>query len=125
MANLTPHFTVAEFGNPPAEFLPRAEALAAVLELVRAAVNEPVIVTSGYRSPEHNARVGGSKTSDHMTMEAVDIRVGRMPSHLLRTFVEEAFRRSGFVWDQIIWYKKSRHVHIGTGGSRRQIFCGD
>ena len=36
--------------------------------------DEPIIITSGYRSPEVNKRVGGSPTSNHLTGSAVDIR---------------------------------------------------
>ena len=35
----------------------------------------PIIITSGYRSPELNRKVGGSPTSNHLTGCAVDIRV--------------------------------------------------
>ena len=36
---------------------------------------EPIIISSGYRSPELNRKVGGSPTSNHLTGCAVDIRV--------------------------------------------------
>jgi hypothetical protein len=35
----------------------------------------PIIINSGYRSPELNRKVGGSATSNHLTGCAVDIRV--------------------------------------------------
>ena len=35
----------------------------------------PLIINSGYRSPEVNKRAGGSATSNHLTGCAVDIRV--------------------------------------------------
>ena len=35
---------------------------------------EPIIINSGYRSPEVNRLAGGSKTSNHLTGCAVDIR---------------------------------------------------
>ncbi len=36
---------------------------------------EPIVITSGYRSPEVNRKVGGAPTSNHLTGCAVDIRV--------------------------------------------------
>ena len=36
---------------------------------------EPIVINSGYRSPELNKKVGGSATSNHLTGCAVDIRV--------------------------------------------------
>ena len=36
---------------------------------------EPIVICSGYRSPDVNRRVGGSATSNHLTGCAVDIRV--------------------------------------------------
>jgi len=36
--------------------------------------DEPLIISSGYRSPEVNRKVGGSPTSNHTTGCAVDIR---------------------------------------------------
>ena len=35
----------------------------------------PIIISSGYRSPQLNKKVGGSPTSNHLTGCAVDIRV--------------------------------------------------
>ena len=35
--------------------------------------DEPIIINSGYRSPEVNKSVGGSPTSNHLTGCAVDI----------------------------------------------------
>ena len=36
---------------------------------------EPIVINSGYRSPEVNAAIGGVKGSNHLTGCAVDIRV--------------------------------------------------
>ena len=41
----------------------------------RKEAEEPIVITSGYRSPEVNRAVGGSPTSNHLTGCAVDIRV--------------------------------------------------
>jgi len=46
------------------------------VNLFRAEYGKPMIVTSGYRTPEHNAKIGGSKASSHMTCQAVDFKDG-------------------------------------------------
>ena len=45
------------------------------LEVLRARAKTPIVINSGYRSPELNKKVGGSPTSNHLTGCAVDIRV--------------------------------------------------
>ena len=46
-----------------------------VLQPVRDHFGKSVTVNSGYRSPESNAAVGGSKTSDHCKGQAADIEI--------------------------------------------------
>jgi len=46
------------------------------VNLFRAEYGKPMIVTSGYRTPEHNAAIGGAKSSSHMSCQAVDFRDG-------------------------------------------------
>lgn len=46
-----------------------------VLQPVRDHYGKSVKVNSGYRSPEVNASVGGSKTSDHCKGQAADIEI--------------------------------------------------
>jgi uncharacterized protein YcbK (DUF882 family) len=42
---------------------------------LRDAVNKPISITSGYRSPEHNAKIKGAKNSQHVQGKAVDIKI--------------------------------------------------
>ena len=82
------------------------------LDPIRRYLGEPVIVTSGFRSVALNTAVGGSKTSAHMTGEAVDIKVGGMTSGaLLMAFDNFGIRD----YDQLIAYAPSRggHLHLG------------
>ena len=46
-----------------------------VLEPLRAYANCPILINSGYRCPQLNATVGGSRRSQHMKGEACDIRI--------------------------------------------------
>lgn len=44
------------------------------LNAIRSRFKKPIIVNSGYRSPEHNKAVGGVKNSTHVQGIAADIR---------------------------------------------------
>ena len=82
---LTKHFDLAELtrssvaqarglsNEPPPELLPRLILTAEMLERIRSTLDAPVIVTSGYRSPQVNIAVGGATSSDHTQGHAADI----------------------------------------------------
>lgn len=59
--------------SPYGETVVRRE-LIVRLNAIRAAFGKPIIVTSGYRSPEHNKHVGGVKNSTHVQGIAADIQ---------------------------------------------------
>jgi uncharacterized protein YcbK (DUF882 family) len=44
------------------------------LDLLRGLVNEPLSVTSSFRSKDYNESVGGSTRSQHLTGNAVDLQ---------------------------------------------------
>lgn len=52
-----------------------------VLDPAREMIGCPIIVSSGYRSPELNKRIGGAKNSQHMTGCAVDIQLKDRTRH--------------------------------------------
>ncbi|MCX8578903.1 hypothetical protein J3U35_05560, partial [Gilliamella sp. B2717] len=54
--------------------MPNIQLTAIKLELVRKALEHPIIITSGYRCPALNARVGGVASSTHTQGLAVDFR---------------------------------------------------
>lgn len=75
---LTTNFNLAEFackdGTPvPNDLTPNVELLAKNLQVLRDHLGEPIHINSGYRSPAHNAKVGGKKNSYHMKAMAADI----------------------------------------------------
>lgn len=47
--------------------------LCSALDYIRVLFHHPIIVNSGYRSPEHNAKIGGVSTSYHLSGSAADI----------------------------------------------------
>ena len=75
-AYLSPHFRVQEFrckdGSDPV-FVDTA--LVELLEQLRAHFGKAVTITSGYRTPAHNAKAGGTRFSQHLYGRAADIRV--------------------------------------------------
>lgn len=88
------------------------------MDRVRAECGDrPVVVHSAYRSPQVNAQVGGSPTSQHMRGEACDF-------HVLGLSVPETFeiiRRSALEYDQLIEEAASWvHVSFTRNSPRRQ-----
>jgi uncharacterized protein YcbK (DUF882 family) len=83
MAKLTANFKLEEFnskcGRPiPNNVLPNIIELAKNLQVLRDALGKSITITSGYRSPEHNAKVKGAKNSQHVKGTAADIKVKGM-----------------------------------------------
>jgi zinc D-Ala-D-Ala carboxypeptidase len=60
-----------------------------VLQPVRDYYQKGVKVNSGFRHPEVNAKVGGSKTSDHCKGMAADIEIPGVPNHELAKWISE------------------------------------
>ncbi len=82
------------------------------LQALRDRLGKPLIVNSGYRSPEHNRAVGGAKASKHMEGTAFDIA---MANHDPATF-EAAAREVGFLG--FGFYPRSGFMHIDLGPAR-------
>jgi hypothetical protein len=70
--------------------------LAQGLEAVRIVVGEPIIITSGYRSPKVNSGVHGSKNSAHMKGLAADIKVHGLGSKELAGIIAEHYLQIGY-----------------------------
>ena len=63
-----------------------------ILQPVRDHYGKSVKVNSGYRSPEVNASVGGSKTSDHCKGQAADIEITGVANGDLAKYIAENFK---------------------------------
>jgi len=85
--------------------------IAEVLDPLREAYGKPIRVTSGFRSPELNKAVGGSRTSDHMTGCAADI-VGTPNNKKENKKLFELVQELGLSYDQLIDEKGFRWVHV-------------
>lgn len=74
---LTPNFTLEEL-NPHGfplspTVLANLKRLANHLQFVRDFLGVPLKITSGYRSPEYNTKIGGAPNSLHMDGRAADV----------------------------------------------------
>jgi len=63
-----------------------------ILQPVREHYGKSVKVNSGYRSPEVNAAVGGSRTSDHCKGQAADIEITGVANGDLAKYIAENYK---------------------------------
>jgi uncharacterized protein YcbK (DUF882 family) len=108
--NLSPHFTLDELtasqtaarkgldNTPNATEVANLVRVAALLEEVRALLNKPILINSGFRSKQVNDAVGSRDTSQHRLGCAADIRVSGMTPRE----VVEACIKANIGYDQII-----------------------
>jgi zinc D-Ala-D-Ala carboxypeptidase len=88
----------------------------------------PVVVTSGYRSPELNTAIGGSKTSDHCLGMAADIEVLGIDNKITAEYI-----RDNLVFTQLIleFYKDGVpdsgwvHVSFDPKDLKKQVLRAD
>jgi uncharacterized protein YcbK (DUF882 family) len=62
------------------------------LQVIRDEVKVPISITSGYRSPEHNAKVKGAKDSQHVKGTAVDFKVQGLKPKEVAVIVERLIK---------------------------------
>ena len=90
-----------------------------IMQPLRNHMDKPITVSSWYRSPQVNIKIGGSTTSSHMKGEAVDFQC----DDLLEAF---NFIRTNLLFDQLIWEVKGNihWVHVSyrrLGKNRNQV----
>ena len=108
--NLSPNFTLEELtssetaarhgldNTPGPVAMQNLQRLANFLEEVRKVLGKPISINSAYRGPEVNAKVGGSKNSQHMIGCAADIKIpGMTPDAVCRAIIA-----SDLQYDQLI-----------------------
>ena len=91
---LSKNFTLPEFaskdGAPtPENVIDNLRVLAKNLQVLRDYVNKPIKIKSGYRSPEHNKKIGGVSRSQHVFGRAADIVISGMTAEQVADTIEE------------------------------------
>ena len=134
--NLSPHFTYSEMvrttsglpNNPTPEQVERLRHLCLfLLEPIRTIMGVPVDVSSGFRTPEVNAAVGGKVNSQHMCLgpwAAADIWVrGTTPRDLALFIVTN--RMVVIEYDQVIIEPTWVHVSYSSVHNRMELLQRD
>ena len=133
---LSPHFTLGEmttsnhkevYNIPSHEAIANLKRLCGWLEVLRKRAAEPIIINSGYRSPQLNRKIGGAPTSNHLTGSAADIRVAGMEQAIrYAVILLDYSRESNQDFDELL-IEKNRfgaiwvHFAVRLSNNRRKI----
>ena len=75
--------------------------------------DEPIIINSGYRSPQVNKAVGGAPGSNHLTGCAVDIRCKGIEQAIRYAFILlDISEESGEPFDELLIEKSSKSIWV-------------
>jgi len=86
---LSPNFRVREFASRDgSDKILICDNLVRMLQTIRDHFGVPVSITSGYRSPRHNAAVGGASNSQHVLGTAADITVRGITPRAIAQYAE-------------------------------------
>ncbi len=106
---LTANFNLIEFECRCCGQVKLDPQLLAGLQTLRDKLGQPVVLTSAYRCPQHNAAIGGAERSQHMLGKAADISLRNMPlsiAELVKLAEEIGFRGIGLY--------RSPMLHVDT-----------
>jgi uncharacterized protein YcbK (DUF882 family) len=134
--NLSEHFTLQEFTRTENRDLLQANIDIAtndaairgkltrvakeLLEPIRGLFLRPIHITSGFRHPALNARVGGSPTSQHRLGEAADFVISGYETQekQVEAVLRIAKELPGLQWGQLLVEAGCIHISLG---SKREI----
>ena len=134
---LSAHFTLSELTKSSTairkgiENIPTEEALENltklaqnVLEKIRTEYGKPIIVSSGYRCPKLNTKIGGAKNSDHMYGAAADIRTvsdSIADNKTLFLLIVEMAKEGKIKCRQILDEYNYNWIHVSINHSKNRV----
>jgi len=111
--DIAPHFRLSEFACPCCKRVMLHPKLLAKLMELRKIIERPVYITSGYRCPSYNQKIGGVVNSYHLIGLAVDIKVKDINLIELLEYAENiGFAGIGF-------YEKNNFLHLDVRPTKR------
>lgn len=114
---LQTHFMGKEMAckDGTAEYMYAPE-LMRVLESIREHFGKPVIINSGYRTPEWNTKVGGAKNSYHVKGMAADIVVKGVSPKQVAKYASVIMQNGG-----VIRYTNFTHIDVRSQKYRKGV----
>jgi len=114
---MTKNFNKSEFESKcgsemPEEVYHNVVKVANQLQYLRDYLGEPIRINSAYRSPEHNAKVGGVPKSQHLLGKAADIVVKGMKTEFLYQYIEDAISNGEMLQGGLGLYDTFVHYDI-------------
>ena len=113
---LSPGFAVREFCcRDGSDTIMIDEGLVVLLQAIREHFGKAVTITSGYRTAAHNAKVGGSKSSQHLLGRAADIQVAGVSPDAVAAYAESLMPAWGGVGRYPVKAGRAKGwVHVDT-----------
>ena len=117
---LSPSFTVREFRcRDGTDTIMIDEGLVVLLQCIREHFGKPITITSGYRTAAHNAKVGGSKSSQHLLGRAADIQVAGVSPDAVAAYAESLMPTWGGVGRYPVKAGRAKGwVHVDTRANK-------
>ena len=117
IGQLTPNFHADEFAckdgtKVPAILKAELTELAKNLQVLRDELGRSIQITSGYRSPAYNAKIGGAKFSMHQYGKAADIKVVALTPAEVAAKIEELIKMGKMKQGGIGVYRTWVHYDI-------------
>ena len=113
---MTKNFSLKEFNSKdgskmPSEVYLNIVKLVGQLQFLRDYTGRAITVNSAYRSPEHNSKIGGSLSSQHLLGKAADITIEGLKPSEVYMIIDELIDMGLMLEGGLGLYEKKGFVH--------------
>lgn len=116
---LTNNFNLNEFNKHnftlTETVLKNIQELAKNLQVLRDEVKKPIKITSGYRTPQFNLKIGGASQSRHITGQAADLKIEGLTPIYVASVIEKLIAAGKMKQGGLGIYKT--WIHYDTRGT--------